>query len=322
MVQALTPPFSAERSLVPDPTQLIFPAAVRGNRTTPTIMPAQDMERFLAAELRTPKLDKLHDYLWLAGLPLPARPLQRQRMMGREIFLTERADEHLVWHQTKLLLKPLPEFLLCHAFWTERLCSDAALHRSAIGLLLSYVWLIGHKSDFDLSQKMKLIPEEVGWPHWTAFMKDFLDNIDLDSLVQVDRRYQYGELRLSRLNSMTRFLPFMWSRENFVGGYISTSMWYQAFFERNFSWLLAVFVFISVILSAMQVGLATEQLNGSPPFVNLSYGAALLVIAAVFLAVGIMWVVWCVLFWYHLLSTIVFNKSVRRRRTNEPDKKA
>ncbi|KAJ9148946.1 hypothetical protein NKR23_g4650 [Pleurostoma richardsiae] len=278
------------------------------------------MDRFLVAELRTTRLDKLHDHLWLAGLPLPARPLQRQRMMGRHIYLTERPDEHLVWHRTELLIKPLPDFLLCHMFWTQHLCFDVALYRSAAGLLLSYAWLIGHKGDFILAKEAKLIPDEVEWLEWNEFMKDFLRNVDLETLAQVDRRYRYGELRLSRLNSMTRFLPSMWSRKNFVRGYLSTSTWYQAFFQRNFSWLLATFVFISVVLSAMQVGLATQQLSSSRPFENLSYGAALSAIAAVFLGAGVMWLVWFVLFFYHLLSTISLDRSIRMGRSIKAEK--
>jgi len=274
------------------------------------------MSRFLGAELRTPKLDKLHGRLWLAGLPLPARPLQRQRAMGRTIYLTERPDEHLVWHRTRLMLKPLPDFLVCHAFWTEHLCSDAALHRSATGLLLSYLWLISHRGDFALAQTAGLIPEGVDWPRWNGFMKDFLSNVDLDSLAQVDRRYFYGELRLSRLNTMTRFLPSMWSRENFVWGYLSTSTWQQAFFEENFSWLLSAFVCISVILSAIQVGLATQRLNNNLPFENLSYGAALLALAVVFLGGGVVWLVWFSLFGYHLLSTMHLVRGIRMGRNS------
>lgn len=311
---ALTPPFSAPKSPITDPSHLTFPAAVQGSRKMPLIIPERHMELFLNAELRPKKLDNLHNHLWLAGLPLPARPLQRQRMMGREIYVTELPDEHLVWHRTKLLLKPLPEFLLCHIFWVEYLCSDITLYQSAVGLLLSYVWLIGHESDFILAREAKLIPIEVDWPKWTDFVKDFLQNIDLDSLAQVDRRYHYGELRLSRLNTITRFLPSMWSYDNFIRGYLSTSTWYQAFFERNFSWLLTTFGFMSVTLSAMQVGLGTQKFSANQPFDKLSYGVTLLAIATVFLAAGAAWFVWFVLFCYHVLSTIKFDRKVRARR--------
>ena len=309
----LAPPFSAKKGIV-DYSQLVIPTAVQKGRNAPLVFPEKNMARFLAAELRTPKLDKLHNYLWLAALPLPARPLQRQRLLDRAISLTETPDEHLVWHRTKLLLKPLPDFLLCHEFWTEHLCSDPALHQSAAGLLLSYSWLIGHRGDFILAQSAGLVPDEVDWPRWNEFIKSFLESIDLDSLAQVDRRYHYGELRLSRLNSMTRFLPSMWSRKNFVQGYLSTSTWYQAFFERNFAWLLPVFVYISLVLSAMQVGLATQRLNGNLPFEQLSYGVALLAIAAVFLGIGMMLFLWLSLFCYHFISTILLDKRVQAER--------
>lgn len=235
--------------------------------------------------------------------------------MGREIYITERPDEHLVWHKTKLLAKPLPEYLLCHRFWVENLCSDPELHGSAAGFLLSYAWLVGHKGDIDLACETKLMPPGIDWPAWTEFMKDFLLNVDLKTLHQVDRRYHYGELRLTRLNSMVRFLPSMWSYEHFIWGYLSTTRWYQAFFEQNFSWLLTVFVFMNIPLSAMQVGLGTHRLGGSQPFDNMAYGISLLAIAAVFLAIGVAWLAWFILFWSHLLSTIKVDRSIRMGRT-------
>ncbi|RYP81098.1 hypothetical protein DL769_002154 [Monosporascus sp. CRB-8-3] len=279
-VLALQPPFAADKAVV-DRSQLVLPVAIRADRTEHVIFPRTEMRRFLAAELLTPKLDLLHGYLWLAGLPIPCRPLCRQKIMNRDIYLTERPDEHLVWHKTRILLKPLPEYLLCHAFWVENLCDDELLHKNATGLLLSYSWLVGHQSDFALAQQAGLIPPSVEWPAWTALMADFLHNVETDTLAQVGRRYQYGELRLSRLNSLTRYLPSMWSWDNFFNQYITTSTWYQDFFERNFSWLLAVFVYISVMLSAMQVALATPQLGEDMPFQNMSYGIALMSIAAV-----------------------------------------
>lgn len=150
-------------------------------------------------------------------------------------------------------------------------------------------------------------------------MADLLNNIDTDTLAQVDRRYQYGELRLSRLNSMTRYLPFVGLRSNFFGQYIATSTWYQDFFDRNFSWLLVIFIYTSVVLSAMQVGLATLQLGKDVRFQNMSYGIALLSIAAVLASIASIGTVWFVLFWHHFLSTISFTRrtiSDRKAKTS------
>lgn len=148
----LQPPFTADKALA-DRSQIVLPVAVRPVRAERVILPCKEMRPFLVAELLTPKLDELHHHLWLAGLPIPCRPLCRQRMMNRNIYLTERPDEHLVWHRTRILLKPLPEYLLCHSFWVENLCDEEALPKSAAGLLLSYSWLVGHQSDFALPSK-------------------------------------------------------------------------------------------------------------------------------------------------------------------------
>lgn len=307
----MLPPFSEENGIAAS-YDIILPTVIQDTDNRSPIFPDNEMERFLAFELCTPKLSKLHSELWLAGLPLPARPLQRQAMMGRAFHITERPDEHLVWYQTKLLLKPLPDYLLHYWFWEKHLCANPALYRSAAGLLLSYTWLIQHRSDLSIALKEGLLPPEVDWRMWTRFTKSFHEQIQLD---QVDQRYLYGELRLSRLNSMMRFLPSMWSKDNFVRGYLPTSTWYQAFFETNFSWYLAAFAFISIILSAMQVGLATAQLEGNRQFANMSYGISLLSIALVFFGLGLMWIVWLFLFCYHILSTRNLNKEIQKERS-------
>lgn len=228
--------------------------------------------------------------------------------MDREIFVTERPDEHMVWHRTRILLKPLPEYLLCHDFWVANLCANNELHASAVGMLLSFSWLVNYQSDFALAKEAGLISRNLEWREWTVFMADFLSHVGEDAVVHVDRRYKYGELRLSRLNTMTRYLPGMWSTNNFLRQYISTSTWYQEFFERNFSWLLGTFLYISVILSAMQVALATPQLGENVPFQNMSYSIAVFTITAVFLGVATISAVWFFLFCFHLLSTIAFTK--------------
>ncbi|EJP62036.1 uncharacterized protein BBA_08960 [Beauveria bassiana ARSEF 2860] len=54
----------------------------------------------------------LHDWLWIAGLPLPPRALHHQLLLGREVFVTEQMGMHLVWTAGRLFLKPIPRFLL------------------------------------------------------------------------------------------------------------------------------------------------------------------------------------------------------------------
>lgn len=188
----------------------------------------------LALELKTPRLNSIHRHLWLAGRPTAARPLHRQKLLGRTILITEDPNEHLVWFEDQIFVKPLPDFLLDWQSWNKYLCLDRELHKAACSLLLSYAWLVRHKSDLDIAKETGLLSKEVGWPDWVEFIDAFLNNINCETLSDVDQRYKYGELRLSRLNSIYRLVPPKCSLRNFIGGYQNRSKWYQAFFDRQF----------------------------------------------------------------------------------------
>ena len=272
------------------------------------------MRTFLEADLKTPKLDKIYDYLWLAGLPRHARPLHRQKLLQRRFLITENPDEHLVWHESRIFIKPIPDLLLSYECWIKDLCGDEDLHRSACRLLLSYTWLVCHKSDFRIAKELGLLPEGIEWPGWISLVESILKHIDQQTLQQVSKRYRYGELRLSRLHSLYRFAPSVFSMKNFVRGYMSDSTWYRAFFKQNFAWLVAVFIYVTVILSAMQVGLASERLQDSRLFQNASSGFAVTSIIVVIAIIWTIFMVWVVLFWYHMHATSQYLKWVELRR--------
>jgi uncharacterized membrane protein len=271
----------------------------------------------LDSQLKTPRLDRIHQHLWLAGLLQPARALHRQKLLGRTISFTESPDEHLIWHESRIFIKPVPEFLLSFEFWEQELCKSEGLHKSACGLLLSYIWLIGHKSDFQIATDLGLVPHQVEWYKWTRLSKDVLDVLNTHTLHQVDRRYRYGELRLSRLNSLYRFNPSAFSIRNFIYGFMSRATWYRAFFERKFAWILAILVYMTVILSAMQVGLGTKRLQESSTFQRASSNFAMTSIVTVLVMIAMIFFVWVLLFAYHLLSTIQHSKRVERDREQD-----
>lgn len=196
--------------------------------------------------------------------------------------------------------------------WVQQLCKDQELYEAGCGFLLSYAWLVRHESDLRIAHEKRLLPDAVDWAAWTDFIGDFLGHIDLQSLDGISPRFQYGELRLSRLYKIYRLMPSNW--RNVVQGYMSTSTWYQDFFARNFSWLLAVFAILSVVLSAMQVVLAAAR--GGQALENASYGFS---IASLFVAAGSVLaglLVWVSLFVYYLISTTANNRKVisERRR--------
>lgn len=311
-VHRLNPPFSEKRSLRTIPT-LFPPAVVQRGHTL--LLPKDEFDQYLELEIKTSKLDKIHQHLWLAGLPKCARPLHRHRLMNRMILITENPDEHLVWHESRIFIKPLPEYLLCYEYWIKHLCTNEVQHRSACGLVLSYAWLVCYKSDLQIAKEVHVLPEDIDWPRWTAFIEDFLAHINPHTLHQVDRRYKYGELRLTRLNLLHRIMPPTFPVRHMINGFMSQPSWYRAFFKQNFGWLVAVFLYVTVVLSAMQVGLATDRLQENRVFQRASAGFASASIVVVLVTVAIVLLVWVMLFWYHLLSTLQYCKNVKRQRT-------
>ncbi|KAK1676694.1 hypothetical protein BDP55DRAFT_660484 [Colletotrichum godetiae] len=263
---------------------------------------------FLETDLQTKRLEKMYPYLWLAGLPRAARPLHRQKVVGRNICVTENPEEHMTWHDTTIFIKPLPDYFFDHNLWEETICDNGALYRSACGLLLSYVWLISYRSDLRIAHEMGLLPSCIKWEIWTRMVLDFSSQNDVQTRSWVSPRYEYGELRLSRLNTLYRLGAAGFSATRFVYGYISGSKQYTTFFERNFGWLLVVFIYITVILSALQVALATERLGSDGKFQAFSYDIALISLGFVAAAIGIILAVWACLFWFYILSTLRYHK--------------
>ncbi|GAT23101.1 hypothetical protein RIB2604_01702370 [Aspergillus luchuensis] len=278
----VTPPFHLTKNIC-SPRK--HPAGV--NFQNRLIKPNEDLQSYLDFQLLTPKLNRIHHMLWLAGLPRAARPLHRQKLMKRTVILTESPDEHLVWSPGRILIKPVPEYLLDHKFWVRNICPNRELYAAACGLLLSYAWLIAGLIDFRIAKNEHILPNDVKWKTWTKLVQEVLEwkdkNYDNDNSrnsplpalsdpsVQpqpaiINKRYEFGELRLSRLNYIYRLTPSIFSIRNLVLGFMPGSTWYQEFFERHFSWILAVLVYLSVLLSAMQVGLATDTLQGNRRF--------------------------------------------------------
>lgn len=265
---------------------------------------------YYAKELLTGRLDGIERYLWLAGLPSSARPLHRQHLLGREIVITEEPNEHLVWLRARIFIKPLPTFLFSLECWERHICSNEERYKAACGLLLSYAWLVSYESDLRIAHETALLPHGIDWMMWTEFIDDFLAHIDLQSLSDVAPRYHYGELRLTRLDKISRFTqPKM---RHIVGGYMATSTWYQDFFARNFGWLLAIFAFMTVVLSSMQVVLAVAR--GGSAFKNASYGFSIASMFVTAMTALTMLVLWAVLLVYNVARADSNNREVRGKR--------
>lgn len=95
-------------------------------------------------------------------------------------------------------------------------------------------------------------------------------------------------LRLGRLN----WIYSSGSREeNFtslVRGYSFSYPGYSTFFQRNTQWLVGVLGYLLLVLTAMQVGLATDHLGHNSAFQNASYGFTAFSIVALMIVLGIL----------------------------------
>jgi hypothetical protein len=273
----------------------------------------QDIEGFLKQDLDLERLNVIHRLLWMSGRPLNARALHRQQMMGFEVLRTEQADLHLLKFSNRLLIKPLPAFYLNYEFWEKYLCEpkSKALHESACGLLLSYLWLVRSPLDLQLAQELDLLPSQITWNSWKRFITEFCSQVDVNALSQVNKRYLFGELRLGRINSIYRIRFF---KTHFVRGYLYGYNRYVVFFQRNFGWVLVVFVFFSLVFSAMQVGAGTPQLSDSKVFQKAAYGFTVFSIVTVAALLGFVGVTFSGMFLFNMVEAISHDKSENAKR--------
>ena len=173
----------------------LLPASHRTTeRLKSIIVPASTIQH-VKHDWSVTRLNEIHRWLWLAGMPMPPRPLTFQLASSRQIIINEQMDLHLVWTSSlKIFLKPIP-----HRFWKEELSSREDLYKSALGFLLSYSALIQYESDFHIAREKHLIPSKLTWDSWVTFVDQLYVRTARDN---VNERYEYGELRLSRLNKI------------------------------------------------------------------------------------------------------------------------
>lgn len=140
----------------------------------------------------------------------------------------------------------------------------------AFGFLYTYACLISSESDFFMANENRLLPRRandatIEWADWKALARELLRMHKRDPDV-VHPRFLRAELRLSRINIIHRFtrLP---SFDPYLRGWRN----YGSLFRDNLAWM-ATATIIALVLTAMQVGLATERLQGNADFQQASYG--------------------------------------------------
>lgn len=276
-----------------------------------TDLVAHDISGFLAQDLDLHRLNQIQSLLWMAGRPMRARPLHRYKLMGYDVLHTQQMDLHLLKYSTKLLVKPLPEYLVSHKFWTTYICPSSEFHKSATGFLLSYVWLLASPLDLQLAHDLYLLPKWLHWKTWKRFVTAFSMEVDMTSLYQVNPRYTFGDLRLGRINSIYRTRFFS---THFVRGYLYQYNRYVVYFQRNFGWILVVFVFFSLVLSAMQVGVSVSPLQEDEAFRKGTYGFVVFSVLTVAAVLGFVCFVFVGIFLFNMVEAIKHDGRMRRER--------
>lgn len=152
----------------------------------------------------------------------------------------------------------------------------------AMGFLNSYIHLISYQSDFRIAKDNHLLPEELNdtiWKDWRKFASEVFSHRDRKT---VHPRFLRAELRLSRLNTLhclTQMPPFE--------PYLRHHWDYSSLYRENITLLATATIFVALILTAMQVGLATDRLSQSPSFMAASYGFTVFAILGPFCALGL-----------------------------------
>ncbi|KAI9892826.1 MAG: hypothetical protein M1814_000985 [Vezdaea aestivalis] len=218
------------------------------------------MGHYLHQEFATLELDTIAPYMgWIASQDSShISSLTKQIVRGRQIVLTEEPRLHLVWYYDRVFIKPLPEYLLSHAFWDYFIIpkgspmQEGSMLRAVCGFVRSYLYLIRHASDFALATKEnhRLIPRGIEYPEFVRFMRGFESITDED----VTPRWHFGELRLSRLNLAAKIVLRKF-------GYSKTHGQYQAKFAQSYGPVLFIFAIFSIVLSAMQVAVTVSPLD-------------------------------------------------------------
>ncbi|KAM3548063.1 hypothetical protein ARSEF4850_009638 [Beauveria asiatica] len=120
---------------------------------------------------------------------------------------------------------------------------------------------------------------------------------------RIDPRFVHGELRLSRLNKI-----YALARTP-MRGYMARWDRYGAFFHDHFAWLASATVYVAIVLTAMQVGLATESLGHNDAFQSASYGFTVFSILGPLTAASFIILRFCGIFTWNWM------KAIHRKRT-------
>jgi hypothetical protein len=133
----------------------------------------------------------------------------------------------------------------------------------------------------------------------------------LHQLPARDKRYEYGELRLKRMNILMS-IPFFQEGFSPLRGYYFPFTEYSQRFEHNLRFMLAIFVYCSIVLSALQVGLGTDNLREWKPFITFAEWSIYLTLGFILFAFARIAILFLLYALSNLWSTLSWTRSSDR----------
>lgn len=255
---------------------------------------------YLQTEFSVTAFDGLERHLWMAGLAAThIRPLHRQKVVGRQLIIAEQIALHLVTFRGSIFVKPIPGYLLNNDFFKHHIIPGQYLHPLAVAFLSTYLKLVKYNSDLRIAQELGLVPPEISWETWLEFAEKV--EAEIPNLQDVPYRYEYGELRLERLNLIAQFLHARFSR-----GFIMLDTNYTTYFSPIFKGVIFLFAYTTTYLAAFQVAMGAPD----PPLqvVSVGFWSAVVVLFAL-ASITIVLILWFVLL---ALDNLLFARRHRR----------
>jgi hypothetical protein len=249
------------------------------------------------AEYSQQKLNDIHSHLWSAGSKDNINALHHQKVLCREVILSERFDLHLVWFEHIIYIKPLPMSFLNYNFTKTVILPNAILYGNVLGFLYSYIMLVQYSSDLSIAHELGLINTRVKWKPWREFRTAFLGNISSGRIPRalLNKRFEYGELRLARLNYIYR-LSFRGLK------YFTTHREYRTYLREYTVAGITLFAFVTVALTAMQV---VVGMNGvSQALIETSYRFSIVVLFVVAIFSAVVLLIFATLFLVNVILAI------------------
>jgi hypothetical protein len=317
---ACKPPFPPTSSLI-DRKDLVLPAAFSDlSPLARELQPLRSEDRnevhtFLSAFFDLSRFHAIRKMLWLIATHGAPRSLYYQKFLRREIVITEELDLHLVWAKSRIFIKPLPDFLLNYNFWEAHICCEPQLHRAACGLLYSYCGLIRFGHDLQVAQECRLVNVDLDYRAWTEFARSALPNLNSKDPNTMDTRFQYGELRINRLDTLYRYSPYKFSGSSIFQGFPHALTESYVPYMDQYNNAVSAFGVIVIVLSAFNLSLSAH--SPGPDLQQAAYGFAIFAMILCAALIGLFIVLPLISLLMTIYGSILTRKRLAKTREDE-----